>query len=152
GGAPPADGRLVPARGVAPGARAARRRGGGRGAARAACALRRARGPCRRTGSGCPRRPRAPRLRLPACARGRCAAGGANGARDRCRAVRAAHRLESERRLRLEVRVGVHTGLVVVRELRHATYQGLYDLVGLTPQTAARLDELAEPGEVLVSG
>jgi len=67
-------------------------------------------------------------------------------------AVRAAHRLESERRLRLEVRVGVHTGLVVVRELRHATYQGLYDLVGLTPQTAARLDELAEPGEVLVSG
>src|SRR5206468_6215754 len=43
-------------------------------------------------------------------------------------------------------------GLVVVRELREPTYQGLYDLVGLTPQVAARLDERAAPGEVLASG
>src|SRR5207244_2668986 len=48
--------------------------------------------------------------------------------------------------------IGVHTGLVVTRELREPTYQGLYDLVGLTPQVAARLDERAAPGEVLVSG
>src|SRR5438876_2498218 len=67
-------------------------------------------------------------------------------------AARAATRLADEQGLRLEVRIGVHTGLVVVRELRQATYQGLYDLVGLTPQVAARLDEQAEPGQVLVSG
>jgi TOMM system kinase/cyclase fusion protein len=66
-------------------------------------------------------------------------------------AARATRRLETERGLRLEVRVGLHTGLVVVRELRQATFQGLYDLVGLTPQIAARLDERAAPGEVLVS-
>src|SRR5262245_16000100 len=67
-------------------------------------------------------------------------------------ARRAARRLEAERGLRLEVRTGVHSGLVVVRGLRQATYQGLYDLVGLTPQLAARLDERAAAGEVLVSG
>jgi len=66
-------------------------------------------------------------------------------------AARAARRLEAERGLRLEVRTGVHSGLVVVRGLRQATYQGLYDLVGLTPQLAARLDERAAAGEVLVS-
>ena len=66
-------------------------------------------------------------------------------------AARAATRLEIERGLRLEVRIGIHTGLIVVREFRGATYQGLYDLVGLTPQIAARLDERAAPGEVLVS-
>ena len=65
---------------------------------------------------------------------------------------RASGRLEGERGLRLEVRIGVHTGVVVVRELRLATYQGLYDLVGPTPEIAARLDERAAAGEVLVSG
>src|SRR5439155_17560848 len=47
---------------------------------------------------------------------------------------------------------GVHTGVVVVREMRRATYRGLYDLVGLTPEIAARLDERAGAGEVLISG
>jgi TOMM system kinase/cyclase fusion protein len=66
-------------------------------------------------------------------------------------AVRTAADLATAGRLRLEVRIGVHTGMVVVREVRQATYQGLYDLVGVTPQVAVRLDELAAPGEVLVS-
>ncbi len=65
--------------------------------------------------------------------------------------ARAARRLEEDRRLRVDVRIGVHTGIVVVRELRQATYQGPYDLVGATPETAARLDERAGPGEVLIS-
>jgi TOMM system kinase/cyclase fusion protein len=60
-------------------------------------------------------------------------------------------RLEAERRLRLEIKIGVHTGLVIVRELRHAGPQGLFDVVGLTPQVAARIEELAKPGEIFVS-
>lgn len=60
-------------------------------------------------------------------------------------------RLAAERRLRLDVHIGIHTGLVIVRELRHAMPHGLFDVVGPTPQLAARLDALAKPGEVLVS-
>src|SRR5262249_11886904 len=52
---------------------------------------------------------------------------------------RTSDRLEAERRLRLQVRIGIHTGLVVVRALRQATDRGLYDVVGLTPQIAAGL-------------
>ena len=67
-------------------------------------------------------------------------------------AGQAASRLRAERGLSLELRIGVHTGLVVVRELRQGIFQGVYDLVGLTPQVAVRLDERAELGQVLVSG
>jgi TOMM system kinase/cyclase fusion protein len=66
--------------------------------------------------------------------------------------ARAGERLERERRLRLEVRAGVHTGVVVVRQLRRGAPQVLDELVGITPQLAARLDERAGPGGVLVSG
>jgi TOMM system kinase/cyclase fusion protein len=63
---------------------------------------------------------------------------------------RSSRRLTAERQRRLEVRIGIHTGLVIVRPLRGATHQES-DIVGLTPQVAARLEELAQPGEVLVS-
>jgi TOMM system kinase/cyclase fusion protein len=52
-----------------------------------------------------------------------------------------------ERGLRLEVRIGVHTGLVIARP----DGGGLRDLVGLTPQVAARLKALAQPGEALAT-
>jgi TOMM system kinase/cyclase fusion protein len=51
---------------------------------------------------------------------------------------------------RIEVRIGVHTGLVIARELRGAS-RALQDVVGFTPQVAAALDEIAAPGEVLAS-
>jgi len=59
--------------------------------------------------------------------------------------------LESSRHLRLDVRIGVHTGLVIVREPRAGLHGEPFDVVGVTPQTAARLEELAGPGQVLVS-
>jgi class 3 adenylate cyclase/predicted ATPase len=59
--------------------------------------------------------------------------------------------LQAERHLRLEVRIGVHTGLVVVRELRQAGRDALGEIVGPTPQIAAALVELAHGGEVLIS-
>jgi serine/threonine protein kinase len=59
--------------------------------------------------------------------------------------------LRVERGVRVETRVGVHTGLVIVRELRQGLDHGLFDLIGPTPQIAARLDERAEAGEVLAS-
>ena len=63
----------------------------------------------------------------------------------------ASARLQGERGLRLEARIGIHTGLVIARELRRASRFGLDDLVGLTPQIALGLAELAGPGEVLAS-
>jgi TOMM system kinase/cyclase fusion protein len=64
---------------------------------------------------------------------------------------RASTRLQAERGLRIETRVGVHTGLVIARELRRANRFGLDELVGLTPQITLALQEQAEPGEVLAS-
>ena len=65
--------------------------------------------------------------------------------------ARASARLQSERGMQLDVCIGVHTGLVIVRELRQTSRGSLDDVVGPTPQVAARLMELAGPGEVLVS-
>ncbi len=53
--------------------------------------------------------------------------------------------------LRLEVRAGVHTGLVIVRDRADGRPEGLRDLTGPTPEVASRLESLAQPGEVLVS-
>jgi TOMM system kinase/cyclase fusion protein len=64
---------------------------------------------------------------------------------------RANARLEAEQGSRLEVRIGVHTGLVIVHELRQVARETLPDLVGLTPRVATRLAGLAAPGEILVS-
>ena len=57
----------------------------------------------------------------------------------------------AEPRLRLDVHVGVHTGLVIARELRGSSGRTLHDVVGLTPQVSAALDAIAGAGEVLAS-
>ncbi|WP_224244816.1 TOMM system kinase/cyclase fusion protein [Hyalangium gracile] len=53
--------------------------------------------------------------------------------------------------VQLEVRVGLHTGLVIGRELRGEGIAGLPVLTGTTPGIAERLEALAQPGEILVS-
>lgn len=64
---------------------------------------------------------------------------------------RAAARHAATHGVRLDVRVGVHTGLVVARELRVGGVPGLRELSGMTPQLAAQLATRAAPGEVLLS-
>jgi class 3 adenylate cyclase/predicted ATPase len=52
---------------------------------------------------------------------------------------------------RLQVRVGIHTGLVVVGEMGAGEVREKTAVVGETPNIAARLQELAEPNSVVVS-
>jgi class 3 adenylate cyclase/tetratricopeptide (TPR) repeat protein len=52
----------------------------------------------------------------------------------------------------LQVRMGLHTGLVVVGMLGASTYRDPMAVVGETPNIAARLQGLAEPNAVVVSG
>jgi predicted ATPase/class 3 adenylate cyclase len=59
-------------------------------------------------------------------------------------------RLERNKGLRLAVRVGIHTGLVVVGEMGGRGRQEQLAL-GEAPNVAARLQELAEPNTVLIS-
>jgi class 3 adenylate cyclase len=59
-------------------------------------------------------------------------------------------RLESRQSVRLAVRLGIHTGLVVVGEMGGGTRQEQLAL-GETPNVAARLQGLAAPDTVLVS-
>jgi predicted ATPase/class 3 adenylate cyclase len=59
-------------------------------------------------------------------------------------------RLERERGVRLAVRMGIHTGLVVVGEMGGAGRQEQLAL-GETPNMAARLQGLAAPDTVLIS-
>ncbi|WP_437672099.1 TOMM system kinase/cyclase fusion protein [Sorangium sp. So ce131] len=59
---------------------------------------------------------------------------------------------EAERGVRVDLRVGVHTGMVVARELRPSPSAGPGYVVGTTPKLASRLSALAQPGSVLVSG
>ena len=51
----------------------------------------------------------------------------------------------------VELRFGIHTGLVVLRERSDVAGPALHDLTGLVPQIASRLVELAGPNEVWVS-
>ena len=60
-------------------------------------------------------------------------------------------RLESERGVQLAVRLGIHTGLVVVGEVGGGTRQEQLAL-GETPNLAARLQGLAAPNTLVVSG
>lgn len=55
----------------------------------------------------------------------------------------------AEHRMLLDVRVGIHTGLVVAREHRQGS---TIDLVGITPQTAAAIEDRAPSGVILLSG
>jgi class 3 adenylate cyclase len=52
----------------------------------------------------------------------------------------------------LKVRLGVHTGLVVVGEMGGGEFREKAAIVGDTPNTADRLQELAEPDTVVISG
>jgi transcriptional regulator of acetoin/glycerol metabolism len=51
----------------------------------------------------------------------------------------------------LKVRLGVHTGLVVVGEMGAGHFREHSAIVGETPNTAARLQEQAEPDSVVIS-
>jgi class 3 adenylate cyclase/tetratricopeptide (TPR) repeat protein len=59
-------------------------------------------------------------------------------------------RLERERRVRLAVRLGIHTGLVVVGDMGGGDRQEQLAL-GETPNIAARLQSLAAPDTVVIS-
>src|SRR5258706_8319211 len=59
-------------------------------------------------------------------------------------------RLTRERGLHLAVRLGIHTGLVVVGEVGGGTRQEQLAL-GETPNLAARLQGLAEPNTLVIS-
>jgi class 3 adenylate cyclase/predicted ATPase len=60
-------------------------------------------------------------------------------------------RLEQEHGVRLAIRLGVHTGLVVVGEVGDSTRQEQLAL-GETPNLAARLQGLAAPNTLVISG
>jgi len=60
-------------------------------------------------------------------------------------------RIEKQRGIRLAVRVGVHTGPVVVGEVGSGERRERLAL-GKTPNLAARIQGLAEPGSVVISG
>ena len=65
--------------------------------------------------------------------------------------VEAVGKLRRERGIALEVRIGISTGLVVVGELIGEGEARERGVVGDTPNLAARLQTLAEPGTVVVS-
>src|SRR5882757_944782 len=50
----------------------------------------------------------------------------------------------------LQIRVGVHTGEVVVQAIEHGLYQ-TYDAAGANVHLANRLEQLAAPGDILIS-
>ena len=60
--------------------------------------------------------------------------------------------LKTDRQIRVALRAGLHTGLVVSRELGDPEHSRIGFVVGTTPKLSARLAALAEPGELLVSG
>src|SRR5262249_19349269 len=51
----------------------------------------------------------------------------------------------------LQVRIGIHTGLVVVSDMGGGGYRDPMAIVGETPNIAARLQGLAEPDAVVIS-
>ena len=60
------------------------------------------------------------------------------------------HRLEQDKGIRLAIRVGIHTGLVVMGQMGGSGHQEQLAL-GDTPNVASRLQALAEPDTVLIS-
>src|ERR1700748_630611 len=50
----------------------------------------------------------------------------------------------------LQIRVGVHTGEVVVQAIEHGLYQ-TYDAAGANGHRANRLEQMSNPGDVLIS-
>jgi len=66
--------------------------------------------------------------------------------------IAAVARLETRAAVPLAVRIGVATGLVVVGDLSGESALREHALVGDTPNLAARLQALAEPGTIVVAG
>lgn len=64
--------------------------------------------------------------------------------------ARLSQRFEEERGVKMAVRIGVHTGLVVAGESGFSDQREI-EIVGETPTIAARLQELAEPGTIAIS-
>jgi class 3 adenylate cyclase len=62
--------------------------------------------------------------------------------------IEATHRLRT--RERLEIRIGIATGLVVVGALPGIGPTQEWDVAGETPHLAARLQTLAEPNSVII--
>lgn len=60
-------------------------------------------------------------------------------------------RLEQTRGISIEVRIGIHTGLVVAQTLQRASALNLGNVLGNTPAVASRLNGLAAPGTIAVS-
>lgn len=60
--------------------------------------------------------------------------------------------LEKGRQFRIKAQVGLHTGMVVARELRDWTQSYPGYVVGATPKNAARLCALVQPSTIAVSG
>jgi class 3 adenylate cyclase/predicted ATPase len=58
--------------------------------------------------------------------------------------------LEKRMGLRLGVRIGIHTGLVVAGEMGGGNVKEAEAIVGETPNIAARLEGLAEPGGIVI--
>jgi len=56
------------------------------------------------------------------------------------------------RELPLQVRIGIHTGLVVVGDMGGGGFRDPMAIVGETPNIAARLQGIAEPDTVVISG
>ncbi|MFO0996019.1 MAG: adenylate/guanylate cyclase domain-containing protein [Alphaproteobacteria bacterium] len=61
-------------------------------------------------------------------------------------------RLAASQDVNLAVRIGVHTGLVVVGELGAGVMRDRHGVVGTTPNVAFRLQEVAEPNSLVISG
>jgi class 3 adenylate cyclase/tetratricopeptide (TPR) repeat protein len=66
--------------------------------------------------------------------------------------IAAVARLETRAAAPLAVRIGIATGLVVVGDLSGESVLREHALVGDTPNLAARLQALAEPGTIVVAG
>jgi tetratricopeptide (TPR) repeat protein len=64
---------------------------------------------------------------------------------------RYAEKLRTEKGVNLQVRVGANTGEVVVREIRTGEKHTEYAPIGHSTGVAARLEELATPGSIVIS-
>src|ERR671933_181507 len=65
--------------------------------------------------------------------------------------TRLQHTVGVLRELPLQVRIGIHTGLVVVGDMGGGDYRDPMAIVGETPNIAARVQGVAEPNTVVIS-
>jgi class 3 adenylate cyclase len=68
-----------------------------------------------------------------------------------CRDIEHLKTDDLDRLVRVAVRIGIHTGLVVAGEMGAGAVRESHAIVGETPNLAARLQELAAPNTVLLS-